>query len=149
MNGEIYLAIAFILFILLAAAYDKLSPILDVFFLLLREEREGERDMLNHIHDLRMIQNMGEPEKFMFQLEYLSKVKSPETGVLLSLMVGGFGAHRFYLRENVLGAVYFIFFWTLIPFLVALIEAFLMRNRVEEYNRRMALNITDKIKSLC
>ena len=51
--------------------------------------------------------------------------KDPTTGVLLSVFLGGFGAHRFYLGDKI-GLIYLRFFWTLIPSLLGLIEAFWM-----------------------
>ncbi|MEN8220034.1 MAG: pilin [Pseudomonadota bacterium] len=42
--------------------------------------------------------------------------------LLLTFFLGGFGAHRFYLGNYVLGILYFLFFWTWIPSLIALIE---------------------------
>ncbi len=48
--------------------------------------------------------------------------KNKTVAVLLALLLGGIGAHKFYLGRPVMGVVYLIFFWTLIPGLVALIE---------------------------
>jgi hypothetical protein len=64
--------------------------------------------------------------------------KDPTTGTLLAVFLGGFGAHRFYLHDN-LGLVYLLFFWTLIPSIFGLVEAFFMPDRVRAYNRRAEL----------
>ena len=48
--------------------------------------------------------------------------KNKTTAALLALFFGGFGVHKFYLGQGGLGAVYLLFFWTLIPALVAFIE---------------------------
>lgn len=48
--------------------------------------------------------------------------KSKVVAALLALLIGGFGVHRFYLGQW-RGLVYLLFFWTLIPGLVALVEA--------------------------
>ena len=42
--------------------------------------------------------------------------------LILTLLLGGFGVHRFYLGNYILGSLYLLFFWTGIPFLIALIE---------------------------
>lgn len=64
--------------------------------------------------------------------------KDPTTGVLLSVFLGGFGAHRFYLGDKI-GIIYLLFIWTLIPSLLGLIEGFFMTDRVRAYNSRQEL----------
>ena len=64
--------------------------------------------------------------------------KNPTTGTLLAVFLGGFGAHRFYLHDN-LGLIYLLFFWTLIPSIFGLVEAFFMPDRVRAYNSRAEL----------
>lgn len=68
-----------------------------------------------------------------------SQDKDPTIGTLLAVFLGGFGAHRFYLNDNGIGLIYLIFFWTLIPSLMGLVEAFFMPDRVREYNTRSEL----------
>lgn len=48
--------------------------------------------------------------------------KSKVTAGVLALLLGGFGAHKFYLGKGFQGAFYLLFFWTFIPSLLALIE---------------------------
>ena len=64
--------------------------------------------------------------------------KDEVLGVVLAVFLGSFGLHHFYLRQNGLGILYLIFFWTGIPGLVALIEAFFMPGRVRQYNAEQA-----------
>ena len=64
--------------------------------------------------------------------------KSTRTGTLLAVFLGGFGAHRFYLGDKK-GLLYLPFFWTLVPSVISLIEAFFMPDRVRAYNRRTEL----------
>jgi TM2 domain-containing membrane protein YozV len=45
--------------------------------------------------------------------------------VLLTFFFGGIGAHKFYLGKYWQGALYLIFFWTLIPSVAALVEFFI------------------------
>ncbi len=48
--------------------------------------------------------------------------KSRTTAILLAFFLGGFGAHKFYLGRAGAGIIYVLFFWTLIPAIVAFIE---------------------------
>lgn len=43
----------------------------------------------------------------------------------LALLLGGLGAHKFYLNQPGMGIIYFIFCWTFIPALIAAIEGIL------------------------
>jgi hypothetical protein len=52
--------------------------------------------------------------------------KSKAVAILFALTLGAFGAHRFYLGRPVSGILYLLFSWTLIPALIALIEAFVI-----------------------
>lgn len=49
--------------------------------------------------------------------------KSRVAAALLALFLGGLGFHKFYLGRVGWGVVYLLFCWTLIPGLVAFIEA--------------------------
>ncbi|MBW2617117.1 MAG: TM2 domain-containing protein [Deltaproteobacteria bacterium] len=42
--------------------------------------------------------------------------------VLLTFFLGGLGVHKFYLGKYVQGVIYFLFFWTLIPGIIAFVE---------------------------
>jgi TM2 domain-containing membrane protein YozV len=66
-------------------------------------------------------------------------------GIVLALLLGGLGAHRFYMNQIGWGLLYLAFCWTLIPMLVALVEAFLMSSRVGRYNRAVAARITGSL----
>ncbi|MGA9658364.1 MAG: TM2 domain-containing protein, partial [Asticcacaulis sp.] len=56
-------------------------------------------------------------------------MKSPKTNgktklgaIILALLLGGLGGHKFYLGQPVLGVVYLLFCWTFIPSIIAFIE---------------------------
>lgn len=49
-------------------------------------------------------------------------VKSKTTAMVLAILLGGFGAHKFYLRDSGMGVLYILFCWTYIPGIIALIE---------------------------
>lgn len=48
--------------------------------------------------------------------------KSRSAAIVLALLLGGVGAHKFYLRQPGLGILYMIFVWTFVPAVIALLE---------------------------
>lgn len=52
--------------------------------------------------------------------------KSRIAAALLAFFLGGFGVHKFYLGQVGLGILYLVFFWTLIPGVIAFIEFILL-----------------------
>jgi TM2 domain-containing membrane protein YozV len=52
--------------------------------------------------------------------------------ILLALLLGNFGVHRFYLGSIALGVVYLLFFWTGIPGVIAWLEAIYFLTRSDE-----------------
>jgi TM2 domain-containing membrane protein YozV len=49
--------------------------------------------------------------------------KSRVTAIVLALLLGGVGAHKFYLGQGGMGVLYLLFFWTFIPAVIAFVEA--------------------------
>jgi TM2 domain-containing membrane protein YozV len=49
--------------------------------------------------------------------------KSRTVAIVLALFLGGVGAHKFYLGKAGMGVLHILFCWTLIPSLIAFIEA--------------------------
>jgi TM2 domain-containing membrane protein YozV/ribosomal protein L40E len=63
--------------------------------------------------------------------------KSRIAAALFALILGGFGAHKFYLGQIGLGILYLVFFWTFIPALVGFIEFILLLTMSDEtFNRK-------------
>lgn len=58
---------------------------------------------------------------------------------LLALLLGGIGAHKFYLGQTKLGLLYLCFFWTFIPAIVGFVEGivYLVKSE-EEFQRQYA-----------
>jgi TM2 domain-containing membrane protein YozV len=52
--------------------------------------------------------------------------RSRTVAILLALFLGGLGVHRFYLGRPGSGILYLLFFWTLIPAVIALIEVIIL-----------------------
>lgn len=92
-----------------------------------------------------MLPPMTEEQRTLF-FAYYPKVQRDElTGVLLSLVLGSFGAHHFYLRRNGIGAVYLVLFWTGIPGLLGILEAFFMPERVRRFNAEQAALLAQSV----
>jgi TM2 domain-containing membrane protein YozV len=49
--------------------------------------------------------------------------KSRYVAAFLAFFLGSIGAHKFYLNKPLWGFIYFLFFWTMIPFVVSILEA--------------------------
>jgi len=58
--------------------------------------------------------------------------KDRTTAGILALLLGGIGAHKFYLGDTGLGILYLCFFWTFIPALVGFIEGILYLTKTDE-----------------
>lgn len=59
------------------------------------------------------------------------------TAGIFALLLGGLGAHKFYLGQTGQGLLYLCFFWTGIPALVGFIEGILYLTKSdEEFNRQ-------------
>jgi TM2 domain-containing membrane protein YozV len=84
-------------------------------------------------------------QKLYFQQEYDKQIRNPSTALILTLLLGGLGAHRFYLRQWGWGIAYILFAWTFIPLIVALVECFLIRGRTQKYNEQCAREILTKM----
>ncbi|HUY88124.1 MAG TPA: NINE protein [Pirellulales bacterium] len=100
------------------------------------------------LDDIILLKDLTDHERLMFQNEYFAVRKSGTTGVLLALFLGLFGAHHFYMGRVGLGVLYLLFCWTYLPFVVGLVECFLMSGRVETFNREKAEYIVTKLKAL-
>ncbi|MGZ4815855.1 MAG: NINE protein [Terriglobales bacterium] len=96
---------------------------------------------------LQLQSSMTNEQRVAFQTEYFARRKDPVIGVLLAIFLGSFGAHRFYLGQNGIAILYILFCWTLIPHLIALIEAFFMPGRVERWNANMAAEIANRVRA--
>ena len=49
-------------------------------------------------------------------------MKNKTTAAILAFVLGGVGAHRFYLGQSGLGIIYLLFCWTFIPAIVAFVD---------------------------
>ena len=68
-----------------------------------------------------------------------SSEKDRVTAGILALVLGGLGAHKFYLGKYLQGILYITFVWTFIPVILALIEGIqYLRKSDEEFQRKYA-----------
>lgn len=59
-------------------------------------------------------------------------MKSKTTAGILAILLGGLGAHKFYLDRALQGILYFIFCWTFIPAVVSLVEGIIYLTMSDE-----------------
>jgi TM2 domain-containing membrane protein YozV len=85
-----------------------------------------------------MLPQMTDEQRATFNVYYPSTQRDELVGVLLAVLLGSFGAHHFYLRRTGLGVLYLVFFWTGIPAILGIIEAFFMPERVRRFNAEQA-----------
>jgi TM2 domain-containing membrane protein YozV len=95
-----------------------------------------------------LTQDMTEQQRWLFQSQFDAARKHEGTGIVLALLLGGLGAHRFYLGEIGLGVLYVLFVWTFVPAIIAFFELFVMSKRVRAYNARKALEIAAQVQML-
>lgn len=63
--------------------------------------------------------------------------KNRVSAALFALLLGGFGAHKFYLGQTGMGVVYLLLCWTFIPSLVGMFEGIsYLVSSDEEFRRR-------------
>ncbi|CAG37012.1 hypothetical protein DP2283 [Desulfotalea psychrophila LSv54] len=58
--------------------------------------------------------------------------KNRIVAALLAFILGGFGAHKFYLGQMGLGFLYLLFFWTAIPAIIGLVEFVILLTMSDE-----------------
>lgn len=91
---------------------------------------------------------MTQAQQAAFYNEYANQKRDPTTGLLLSLFLGGVGAHKYYMGNDRLGLLYLLFCWTLIPTALGIAEALVTPRRVRTYNRELAEGLAGKVRAL-
>jgi len=98
--------------------------------------------------ELALMEPMTQEQRMMFQIQYRDVAKSRTTALLLTFFLGGVGAHRFYLGQVGMGIIYLVFVWTFVPAIIAFVELFLIRGRVDRYNEAQATELAARIRLL-
>ena len=101
-----------------------------------------------YLDELMLQRDMTDSQRLLFQSELNKVRKNRTTALLLTLLLGGVGAHRYYMGQIGLGLVYTLFTWTFIPGIVALVELFYIMKRVDRHNEQMAQEIAVKVRAL-
>ena len=87
----------------------------------------------------------SDQQRATFYYQMAAVQKDEVLGVLLAVFLGSFGLHHFYLKQNGLGILYLIFFWTGITAILGVVECFFMPGRVRQYNAALAIYISSQI----
>jgi TM2 domain-containing membrane protein YozV len=70
-------------------------------------------------------------------------MKSKSSAGILALLLGGIGAHKFYLGRTGQGLLYLLFFWTFIPAVIAFIEGIVYLTMSEaDFNAKYNTGLT-------
>ncbi len=97
---------------------------------------------------LAMTHGMTDAQRVLFLSEFNNQRKDRTTALLLTLFLGGLGAHRFYLGQVGVGVLYLVFAVTFIPVVVSLIELFLIGSRVDRHNARIAASVAAHVRAV-
>ncbi len=97
--------------------------------------------------ELAFAQGMDDRQRAVFFNAFAHTRKDVTTGVLLALLLGGIGAHRFYMGEIGWGIVYILFSWTAIPMIAGFVEAFLMPDRARVFNAIQAQILAAQVQA--
>jgi TM2 domain-containing membrane protein YozV len=98
--------------------------------------------------ELDVLRTLNNEQRAYFQAEYNNVRKSTTTCFILALFLGGIGAHHFYMGKILLGFLYAVFVWTLVPSVIALFELFFITDRVNRWNENKAREIAEQVKFL-
>ena len=95
---------------------------------------------------MKLDEQLSPTQQTSFNSRYEDKKKDPTTALLLCLILGGIGAHEFYLNNVNKAVIYLVFCWTLIPGVIALVQLFTIQKRVKDENDVIAQKILTGIK---
>jgi len=110
-----------------------------------KPEVQGKKDGIEAMTSPVTMPQMTPEQQATYNLYYPSTQRDELVGVLLAVLLGSFGAHHFYLRRNGLGVLYLVFFWTGIPAILGIIEAFFMPGRVRRFNAEQAALLAQSV----
>ena len=101
-------------------------------------DKEGSQKM-----DL--VSEISDSEKLLVETKVMGSKKNSTPAVLFALLLGGVGGHKYYMGKTIQGIIYTLFFWTLIPGVIAFVEMFMMPSRVRKYNEKLRTKYTQEI----
>lgn len=113
-------------------------PLVMVFLLVVLVRKTKEESVAAKLELQQLISSLPGDKQAAFFIHYNAQTKDPTTAVVLAILLGGIGAHRFYLGDVGLGFLYLLFAWTFIPQFIAFFEAFTISRSVIKKNRQTA-----------
>lgn len=101
-------------------------------------------------------EGLSKAEKLQFQMQLTSRQRATGVGIALALLLGGLGAHKFYLKENGMGVLYALMGtigWAIIipPFIVgiaSIFDACTMESQVTKFNNALGREIKTEIEAM-
>lgn len=90
-------------------------------------------------------QLLSSGQLLLFTERYNLQRRSQGTALILCLLLGAIGGHKFYLRKNIAGVLYLIFCWSFIPAILSIADLFLISSQVRRYNNLQAVEILHSI----
>jgi TM2 domain-containing membrane protein YozV len=100
---------------------------------------------LNYLEQV--LQQLNDGERVQFTFFYRQHRKNILVAYLWLIVLGIFGAHKFYLNKRS-GWLYLLFCWSGISALLVLLDLFLLPSQVNRYNRQLALELYELTKQL-
>ena len=90
-------------------------------------------------------QLLSSGQLLLFTERYNLQRRSQGTALILCLLLGAIGGHKFYLRKNITGVLYLLFCWSFIPAILSIADLFLISSQVRRYNNLQAVEILHSI----
>ena len=109
-------------------------------------KKSAERARLSDETVNRLLMSIAPEKQMLFNMQYQNVKKNPTTALVLALLLGAVGAHKFYLNQIGMGILYLVFCWTGIPSIISFIEAFTISAKVGEMNEQNANRIATMLK---
>jgi len=133
-NDEVLGTVLFIVFVIFVIAV--------IIGLVILGKKSKERSDQAELKVSQIASSLPPDKQGIFMMQYRNIRKDPTTALLLALLLGNVGGHKFYLGQVGLGMVYLLFCWTCIPGIIAFIEAFSIASKVGEYNEQKAAQLS-------
>ncbi len=104
--------------------------------------------MLSDDFVIPLVSSMTPTQRDVFYAEYNRRSKDYNIALLLAI-VGGWtiGLHKFYLGKPLQGLLHILFFYTLIPLILTIIDIINLRGTVEKINRQIATKVATTVRS--
>lgn len=94
---------------------------------------------------IQILSQLPKEQRMPFIMRYNNVQKKPTMAVLLAILLGGIGAHQFYMGRIGLGVAYLLFSWTWIPTILGFVEALVISGQVHKYNAQKAAEISQML----